>query len=149
MNYFNLDREIARLILLQRNEILSNFQKKIRKVLGRYFFTNFASKYLISPKKISSKYYDIMNKEFKLLDNYLNFKNKKILSIGPGMCGLELIINSYSNDNFFAVIEKNYVWTVHTIYFWKKAHIWTISPCISERLPYMDLKVHIEKPLAV
>ena len=50
-----------------------------------------------------------MNKEFKLLDNYLNFKNKKILSIGPGMCGLELIINSYSNDNFFAVIEKNYV----------------------------------------
>ena len=41
MNYFNLDREIARLILLQRNEILSNFQKKIRKVLGRYFFTNF------------------------------------------------------------------------------------------------------------
>ena len=81
MSYFNLDREIARLILLQRNEISSNFLKRIRKVFGRYFFTNFVSRYLISPKKVSFKYYDIMNKEFETLKKYLDFNNKKILYI--------------------------------------------------------------------
>ena len=33
------------------------------------------------------------------------------------MCGLELIINSYSKDNFFTIIEKNYV-SKKIIYGW-------------------------------
>ena len=109
MESFNLDREIARLILLQRIEILNPFQKKIRKVLGRHFFTNFFSKYCVNSNKIGEKYLQEMRLEFNMLSKYLSFKNKRILSIGSGMCGLELIINSSSLGNFFTIIEKNYV----------------------------------------
>ena len=42
----HLNRDMAQLILLQRIELLSPFLKRIRKILGRYFFTNFASKYI-------------------------------------------------------------------------------------------------------
>jgi len=42
---FQLNKKEARLIILQRIELISNFLKKIRKVFGRYIFTNFVSKY--------------------------------------------------------------------------------------------------------
>jgi len=81
MESFNLDREIARLILLQRIEILNPFQKKIRKVLGRHFFTNIFSKYCVNSNKIGEKYLQEMRLEFNMLSKYLSFKNKRILSI--------------------------------------------------------------------
>tara|TARA_B100001057_G_scaffold403466_1_gene415789 strand:- start:489 stop:1187 length:699 start_codon:yes stop_codon:yes gene_type:complete len=109
MESFSLDREIARLILLQRIELITPFQKKIRKFFGRYFFTNFFSKYFINSEEIGKKYFKEMQEEYKLLSKYLDFQKKKFLSIGSGMCGLELIINSKSSDFFFSIIEKNYV----------------------------------------
>ena len=105
----HLNRDIAQLILLQRIELLSPFLKRIRKILGRYFFTNFASKYFISPKLIGAKYLESMLSEYSLLSKKLNFDNKTILSIGSGMCGLELIINLKSKNCFFSIIEKNYI----------------------------------------
>ena len=105
----HLNRDMAQLILLQRIELLSPFLKRIRKILGRYFFTNFASKYFISPKLIGAKYLESMLSEYSLLSKKLNFDNKTILSIGSGMCGLELIINLKSKNCFFYIIEKNYI----------------------------------------
>jgi hypothetical protein len=109
MNKIYLNRDIARLILLQRIELLGPLQKKIRKLFGRFFFTNFAAKYFISPSIIGKKYLNSMEKEYEILSKYLNFNNKTILSIGSGMCGLELIINQKVQNNFFHIIEKNYV----------------------------------------
>lgn len=109
MENFDLDREIARLILLQRIELLTPHQRKIRKLFGRYFFTNFFSKFFINPKEIGKKYLLEMVNEYNLLAKYINFENKKILSIGSGMCGLELIISSKSSGNSFSIIEKNYI----------------------------------------
>ena len=109
MGYFNLDRDTARLILLQRTETITPKLKNLRKIFGRYIFTNFVSKYLISPKSIGAKYYEVMHQEMEQLKTHLNFENKKILSIGSGMCGLELLINSNFKDNFFSIIEKNYI----------------------------------------
>ena len=109
MRYLNVNKAVARLILLQRID-LSNYKlKKLRKVFGRYLFTNFISKYFISKSEINLKYYREMNMEHEVLSKYLNFDDKKILSIGPGMCGLEIIINSKSQNSFFTIIEKNYV----------------------------------------
>ena len=105
----HLNRDIAQLILLQRIELLTPFLKRARKILGRYFFTNFVSKYFISPKLIGTKYLESMLSEYNLLSKNLNFDNKVILSIGSGMCGLELIINSNSKNCFFSIIEKNYI----------------------------------------
>ena len=109
MKKIYLNRDIARLIALQRIELLGPILKKIRKLFGRYFFTNFASKYFISPNLIGKKYLNLMEKEYEILKKYLNFDNKEILSIGSGMCGLELIINNKSKDCFFHIIEKNYI----------------------------------------
>ena len=109
MKKIYLNRDIARLITLQRIELLGPVLKKIRKLLGRYFFTSFAAKYLILPNVIVKKYLISMEKEYENLAKYLNFDNKSILSIGSGMCGMELIINQKSHDNFFYIIEKNYV----------------------------------------
>ena len=105
--YYN--REITKLIILQRIQLLGPILKKIRKLLGRYFFTNYASKYFISPNVIVKKYFNLMEKEYEILAKYFDFDNKNILSIGSGMCGLELIINQKSENNFFHIIEKNYV----------------------------------------
>ena len=109
MEYFNLDKDIARLILLQRIELASPLFKKIRKLFGRYIFTNFITKFMISSDSIGNKYYSSMLEEYNLLKNFISFKNKKILSIGAGMCGLELIIDSKSENNFFYIIEKDYI----------------------------------------
>ena len=109
MKYFNLDRKIARLMLLQRNELTSPKLKKIRKLFGRYIFTNFITKFMISPTLIGTKYFQLMLKEYKFLVDHIDFNNKKILSIGAGMCGLELIINHKSANSYFTIIEKDYV----------------------------------------
>ena len=117
MRYLNLNRVIARLILLQRIELASLRLKKIRKVFGRYIFTNFISRFFISKSEINLQYYNEMNKEYDLLSKFINFDNKKILSIGPGMCGLELIINHKAVNPFFTIIEKNYI-SKKVIYGW-------------------------------
>tara|TARA_B100000003_G_C10865736_1_gene344881 strand:+ start:152 stop:856 length:705 start_codon:yes stop_codon:yes gene_type:complete len=109
MEYFNLDRDIARLMVLQRIELAGPKIKKIRKIFGRYLFTNFFSKFFISPKQIGKEYFKVMSNELKILEKYMDFENKKILSIGAGMCGLELIINEKFKDNFFSIIEKDYI----------------------------------------
>ena len=103
------NREIAKLILLQRIELASPFLKKIRKLLGRYFFSNFASKYFIKPNVVVAQYLKLMEIECDSIQNFIDFSNKKILSIGGGMGGLELAINKKYQNTSFDLIEKNYV----------------------------------------
>ena len=69
----HLNRDIAQLILLQRIELLNPFLKRVRKILGRYFFTNFASKYFISPKlifdTIRPDYFKTMFQNIEIIDS--------------------------------------------------------------------------------
>jgi hypothetical protein len=109
MSFNGLDNEIARLILLQRIELASPFISKIRKFFGRYLFTNFFTKFFLSRNEINLKYYELMESEYKSLKRFINFEDKKLLSIGSGMAGLELIIDSLHKNNQFSIIEKNYV----------------------------------------
>ena len=109
MNKFTLDKESARLIILQRIELLQSFQKKLRKLFGRYIFSNFFLKFFVNTNQIGKKYFYIMKKEYETIENEIKFSNKKYLSIGGGLGGLELIINMETKNNFFYFIEKNYV----------------------------------------
>ena len=109
MNKFALDKESARLIVLQRIELLQSFQKKLRKLFGRYIFSNFFLKFFVNTNQIGKKYFYIMKKEYETIENEIKFSNKKYLSIGGGLGGLELIINMETKNNFFYFIEKNYV----------------------------------------
>tara|TARA_B100000029_G_scaffold416339_1_gene420556 strand:- start:628 stop:1323 length:696 start_codon:yes stop_codon:yes gene_type:complete len=109
MNKFTLDKESARLIVLQRIELLQSFQKKLRKLFGRYIFSNFFLKFFVNTNQIGEKYFYIMKKEYETIENEVKSSNKKYLSIGGGLGGLELIINMETKNNFFYFIEKNYV----------------------------------------
>ena len=109
MDKFILDKESARLIVLQRIELLNSFQKKIRKLFGRYVFSNFFLKFFINKNLIGSEYFTLMQNEYEMLKKEINYSNKKYLSIGGGLGGFELVINMQSKDNSFYFIEKNYV----------------------------------------
>ena len=59
MESLKLDRKLAQLAVLQRIELTTPFQKKIRKLFGRYLFSKIFSKYMINIDKISQDYYKI------------------------------------------------------------------------------------------
>ena len=109
MSKFILDKQTARLIVLQRIELLNIFQRKLRKFFGRYLFVNFFSKFIFNCNTVGSKYFEIMQQEFKSVQKEIQFSNKKYLSIGGGLGGFELIINQNTNNNNFSFIEKNYI----------------------------------------
>ncbi len=108
MQSFKLNRKLAHLALLQRIELATPFQKKIRKLFGRYLFSRIVSKYIIDIKKISRDYYKIMYSEYLTIEKYLN-SNQKILSIGAGIGGLEVLINNNYKAKKFTLIERDFV----------------------------------------
>ena len=107
MQNLKLNREIAHLAILQRIELCSPTLKKLRKLLGRYFFTNILSKYFINPVQISKNYHQLMTEELVIIEKYIKNKDK-VLSIGSGIGGLEILINQKFN-NHISFIEKNYI----------------------------------------
>ena len=106
---FDANNKEARLIVLQRIELCSNFLKKIRKLFGRHIFSNFVTKFFLNNKAIGKSYYDRMSEEFRTLENHIDHKDKNLLSIGGGMGGLEVILNNNWEINFFDFIERNFV----------------------------------------
>jgi len=106
---FLLPKKAARLIVLQRIEIAGSLLKKLRKIFGRYFFSNFLTKFFLNSNKVSKKYYDRMGEEFASLSKHLTNEDKNYLSIGGGMGGLELIINQNFKNNNYYFIEKNFI----------------------------------------
>ena len=108
MKNFMFNREVAQLAVLQRIELATPLLKKIRKLFGRYLFSNLFSKYFINPHLISINYFDIMNSEFEIIRKFLK-QNQKILSIGAGIGGLEIIINRHFINSKFSFIERNFL----------------------------------------
>ena len=114
---FDVNNKEARLIVLQRIELCSNFLKKVRKFFGRYIFSNFVTKLFLNSKTIGKSYYDRMSEEFKTLENHIDHKDKNLLSIGGGMGGFEVILNNNCEVNFFDFIERNFV-SKKVVYGW-------------------------------
>ena len=114
---FNVNNKEARLIVLQRIELCSDFLKKIRKFFGRYIFSNFVTKLFLNSKTIGKSYYARMREEFKTLENHIDHNDKSLLSIGGGMGGLEVILNNNCEVNFFDFIERNFV-SKKVVYGW-------------------------------
>ena len=106
---FYLDKKEARLIILQRIELLNTFLRRIRKLFGRYLFTSFISKFFLNPKTLGKLYFNDMKNEYESIKNYIDPKNKNILSIGGGLGGLEIILNKNFDVKNFSFIERNFV----------------------------------------
>mgnify|MGYP006444765509 FL=1 len=110
MKSFYLPNKAARLVILQRIELISSFLKKIRKLFGRNFFTNIITKYFLNSKQIGIKYYEAMQSEFLTFKEYIDFnEDEHFLSIGGGLGGLELIINENLQNKNYHFIERNFV----------------------------------------
>ena len=114
---FHVNNKQSRLIVLQRIELCSNFLKKIRKLFGRAFFSNFITKFFLNSDTIKKSYYNRMFEEFKTFEKYIDHNDKNILSIGGGMGGLEIILNNNCEVNFFDFIERNFV-SKKVVYGW-------------------------------
>ena len=108
MEAFKLDRNLAQLAVLQRIELANSFQKKIRKLFGRYLFSKVFSKYMLDLDKISKDYYKIMNDEYFTIKKFIK-PNQNILSIGAGIGGLEVIINDIFENENFTFIERDFI----------------------------------------
>ena len=106
---FNLPKGAARIIVLQRIELVSPLLTKLRKLFGRYIFSNFITKYFLNSNSIAKKYHDVMLKEFSTIKGFIKNDDKSFLSIGGGIGGLELIINQNFKNNDYYFIERNYV----------------------------------------
>ena len=106
---FLLPKKAARLIVLQRIEIAGPSLRKLRKIFGRYIFSNFLTKFFLNTNQVGKKYHDRMREEFNSLGNTLTNEDKNYLSIGCGMGGLEVIINQNLSNRYFCFIEKNYI----------------------------------------
>ena len=118
MKSFYLPNKAARLVILQRIELISSFLKKIRKLFGRNFFTSIITKYFLNSKQIGSKYYEAMQSEFLTFKEYIDFnEDEHFLSIGGGLGGLELIINENLQNKNYHFIERNFV-SKKVVYGW-------------------------------
>ena len=73
---FNLPKGAARLIVLQRIELINPFLTKLRKFFGRYIFSNFITKYFLNSNSIAKKYHDVMLKEFSTIERFIETNNK-------------------------------------------------------------------------
>ena len=109
MDYFILPSKAARLIVLQRIELISPLLAKIRKLFGRYIFSSLITKYFLNSKAIGQDYYSIMLNEFLTIKKFINSNDNHFLSIGGGIGGLELIINQNFKNKKYFFIERNYV----------------------------------------
>ena len=106
MKNFYLPNKAARLVILQRIELISPFLKRIRKLFGRNFFTNIVTKYFLNSKQIGFKYYEAMQNEFLTFKKYIDFdKDKLFLSIGGGLGGLEIVVNENLPNKDWAIVQ--------------------------------------------
>ena len=108
---FLLPNKAARIIVLQRIDLASLFVKRLRKLFGRYAFSNFITKFFLDADSIASRYYKTMSNEFLSIKKYINENYNLLLSIGGGIGGLEVIINKNFKNKTYYFIERNYIST--------------------------------------
>ena len=102
-----LNKKSRKLILLQRNELLSKRQKFLRKKFGRLIFTNFFVDFfqLKNLEKLSE---ELFRKELNTFEKYLPSNLESIMDIGCGLGILNIFINQkYTNSPNFFLLDKN------------------------------------------
>jgi len=103
-----LNKKSKKLILLQRNELLSEKQKILRKRFGRFLFTNFFV-HFFQNQKLDESVQNLFEKEYETIKNFLPSNASNILDIGCGLAILDIFLaQNYEKPNFF-LIDKNKV----------------------------------------
>ena len=104
-----LSSKSKKLLLLQRNELLTNKQKWFRKKFGRFSFTNILINYF-QDKNLELKTEDLFNKELNTFKKYLPYEANNIMDIGCGLGIIDIFLNKVFNNNpNFYLLDKNRV----------------------------------------
>ena len=97
-------------LLFQRNQYISKFQLKIKKMFGRYLFTNIFVNFFNSKHSITKSLNEDFKIEFDSIKNFIPKNASNILDIGCGLGVINIFLNSfYSNKCNFTLIDKTYV----------------------------------------
>ena len=103
----SLNRISKKLLLLQRNELLSKNQYWLRKKFGRLIFTNFFVNYF-QVEDIEKRAEELFQTEIELIKNYLPKKAENIMDIGCGLGIINIFLNKiYNNQPNFFLLDKN------------------------------------------
>ena len=103
----SLNKKSKKLLLLQRNELLTKKQIFLRKKFGRFLFTNFLINYF-EDKNLEKNAYELFNQEFNTFKDFLPSKAENILDIGCGLGITNIFLNKFfSNTSSFYLLDKN------------------------------------------
>ena len=106
----NIENKEKKLFLLQRNKYLSKKQKKIKKLFGRFLFTNLFVNFFNPLSNINSQLNNDIIQEFDELKPFLPEQVKEVIDIGCGLGIIDIFLNyHYSNNIKFTLIDKNHI----------------------------------------
>ena len=102
-----LNKKSKKLLLLQRNELLSDKQKWLRRKFGRYIFTNLFVNFN-HHENIERVAYDLFNKELETFKDFLPKLAHNIMDIGCGLAIIDINLNRfYKNNPNFYLLDKD------------------------------------------
>ena len=102
-----LSKKTKKLLLLQRNELLTKKQILLRKKFGRFIFTNFLINYF-QDKNLELKAENLFDRELNTFKDFLPNKADNILDIGCGLGIIDIFLNKiFSNTSNFYLLDKN------------------------------------------
>ena len=103
----NLNTKSRKLLLLQRNDLLSDKQKILRKKFGRMIFTNILVNFY-QKKNIGNVAEELFEKEIKTFKNFLPKHVKNIIDVGCGLGLINIFLDKiYKNKANFYLLDKN------------------------------------------
>ena len=102
-----LNQKSKKLLLLQRNELLTQRQKWLRKKFGRLLFTNIFI-HFFQNKNLEKITEELFLKEIETFRNFLPKSVKNIMDIGCGLGIINIHLNQiYENKPNFFLLDKN------------------------------------------
>ena len=103
----SLNRISKKLLLLQRNELLSKKQNWLRKRFGRLIFTNIFVNYF-HIQDIEKRTEELFRREIEAIKDYLPKNVENIMDIGCGLGIINIYLNQiYNNQPNFFLLDKN------------------------------------------
>jgi hypothetical protein len=102
-----LTKLAKKLLLLQRNELLSDRQVFYRKKFGRFLFTN-CFIHLGQKENLTDLSFKLFEKEYNIIKNYLPNKTHNIMDVGCGLGIINIFLQQhYKNNLKYFLIDKN------------------------------------------
>ena len=95
------------MLLLQRNELLTEKQKFMKKKFGRFLFTNFLIN-LNQSEYLEENTINLFKLEIETIKNFIPKSVNNIMDIGCGLGILDVLLNDfYINKPSFYLLDKN------------------------------------------